>query len=100
MIKKFLIKQDGCIDKGCSLDWENKEYKNFDDFLKTLSHRKRKKIRQERKRVDGYNLKILRKLGANISEEDLCFMYECYCQTYALHHFITLPNKRFFYYIA
>ena len=94
--QKILNKAGWMHRQGVQFRWENKEYKNFDDFLKTLSHRKRKKIRQERKRVNDYNLTILRKLGANISEEDLCFMYECYCQTYALHHSSPYLTKDFF----
>jgi predicted N-acyltransferase len=94
--QKILNKAGWMHRQGVQFRWENKEYKNFDDFLKTLSHRKRKKIRQERKRVDGYNLTILRKLGSNISKEDLCFMYECYCQTYALHHSSPYLTKDFF----
>ena len=51
--QKILNKAGWMHRQGVQFRWENKGYKNFDDFLTTLSHRKRKKIRQERKRVDG-----------------------------------------------
>jgi uncharacterized protein len=33
--------------------WQNKNYTNFEAFLATLSHDKRKKIHQERKKIQA-----------------------------------------------
>ena len=36
------------IREGIQFHWENNNYKSFDDFLSTLSSRKRKQIKKER----------------------------------------------------
>lgn len=94
--QKILNKAGWMHRQGVQFRWKNKNYKNFDDFLSTLSYRKRKKIRQERKKIDGFNLTIEKKTGSKISEEDLCFMYRCYCQTYTQHHSSPYLTKEFF----
>ncbi len=45
----------------CQFHWRNVNYKHFDDFLATLSSKKRKNIRQERRKVaeSGVQLRIL-----------------------------------------
>ena len=95
--QKILSKEGWMQRQGVQFKWENKKYKDFDAFLNTLSQSKRKKIRQERKKVATYNLIIKRKKGFDISKEDLNFMYECYCQTYALHHSSPYLNRDFFF---
>ena len=37
--------------RGVQFRWQNHQYQNFEEFLNTLSHDKRKKIHQERKKV-------------------------------------------------
>jgi len=45
----------------CQFHWHNQNYQCFDDFLATLTAKKRKNIRQERKRVEksGVQLRVL-----------------------------------------
>ena len=45
----------------CQFHWHNHNYKNFDDFLSSLSSRKRKNIRKERKSIkqSGVSLRVL-----------------------------------------
>ena len=83
--------------KGVQFKWHNNSYETFDDFLETLSHNKRKKIKQERKKIERNGISIERKQGLNISSEDIDFFYECYCETYKLHHSIPYLKKSFFY---
>ncbi len=54
----------------CQFHWRNFDYKHFDDFLATLSSKKRKNIRQERRKVtdSGVQLRILD--GHTASAED------------------------------
>ncbi|WP_242671213.1 GNAT family N-acetyltransferase [Hylemonella gracilis] len=68
--------------------WRNREqqpHADFDDFLATLSQDKRKKIRQERRKVRdaGVSLRPLR--GQEISPQDWDFFYRCYEHTYLEH---------------
>ena len=46
------------VRQGIQFHWKNNNYKSFDDFLKTLSSRKRKVIKKERLCIDSNNLKI------------------------------------------
>ena len=40
------------IRQGIQFHWKNNDYKDFDDFLKSLSSRKRKLIKKERKCIE------------------------------------------------
>jgi len=60
-------------------------YRDFDDFLSRLAQDKRKKIRQERRRVQdaGVTFRWLR--GTDIQARDWDFFYRCYERTYLEH---------------
>ncbi|XP_002965170.2 uncharacterized protein LOC9659961 [Selaginella moellendorffii] len=51
---------------GVQYHWFNAGYKSFDDFLATLRHTKRKRIRQERKKIQDQKLKLKRLRGDDI----------------------------------
>ena len=82
--------------KGVQFKWHNDSYQTFNDFLQTLSHNKRKKIKQERKKIEKNGITIDRKQGADITSEDIDFFYECYCETYRLHSSTPYLKKSFF----
>jgi len=82
--------------KGVQFKWLNKSYKNFEEFLSQLSHDKRKKIKQERKKIQGLGLKIKKIKGPEIIEADLDFFYACYCNTYQEHHSNPYLTRNFF----
>ncbi len=67
--------------------WNNGEstYRDFNDFLSTLSQDKRKKIKQERRKVReaGVALRALR--GTEMTAADWDFFYRCYELTYLEH---------------
>lgn len=65
--------------------WENQTYPSFEAFLGSLRQEKRKKIRQERKKVSEAGVEFQALEGANISEADWDFFYRCYQQTYYEH---------------
>lgn len=71
---------------GVQFRWENKAYESFDAFLKTLSQPKRKKIRQERKKVTAQGVSCRTIKGADITQEEWAFFFRCYTQTYLEHH--------------
>ncbi|GAB1387325.1 GNAT family N-acetyltransferase [Melaminivora sp.] len=60
-------------------------YEDFDDFLRCLSQDKRKKIRQERRRVQqaGITFRVLH--GEQIQAADWEFFYRCYERNYLEH---------------
>lgn len=70
--------------------WQNRctqgqPWKDFEGFLSSLNQEKRKKIRQERRKVleAGVRFKTLR--GSEITAADWAFFYRCYERTYLEH---------------
>jgi hypothetical protein len=82
--------------------WKNKSpgYGDFEDFLATLSQDKRKKIRQERRRVSsaGVTFRVLQ--GRAISAQDWDFFYRCYERTYLEHDNAPYLSRDFFTHMA
>ncbi len=60
-------------------------YASFDDFLASLAQDKRKKIRQERRRVAEAGVTFRWSRGADITTADWDFFYRCYERTYLEH---------------
>jgi predicted N-acyltransferase len=79
--------------------WQNRHpvpYRDFEDYLAALTQDKRKKIRQERRKVREAGV-ILRALeGAAIGSADWDFFYRCYEQTYREHGNPPYLNRDFF----
>jgi len=70
--------------------WDNTSpqgqcFNHFDAFLASLSQEKRKKIKQERRRVADASVTFRTSVGTNISSEDWEFFYKCYERTYLEH---------------
>jgi predicted N-acyltransferase len=78
--------------------WHNaaEKYGAFDDFLKSLSQEKRKKIRQERKKVVEAGVTFRAVQGAAITREEWDFFYRCYERTYLEHGNPPYLNRDFF----
>lgn len=60
-------------------------FRDFDDFLASLNQEKRKKIRQERRKVRDAGVSFRTVQGAQISSTDWTFFYRCYERTYLEH---------------
>lgn len=91
------LKQAGWLQRnGVQFRWENAGFQHFDDFLSILSHDKRKKIRQERKKVVASGVVCKRIKGADISPEQWDFFYECYENTYIEHRSTPYLTPAFF----
>jgi uncharacterized protein len=68
------------IRDGVQYHWFNRGYASFDDFLATLTSRKRKSLRKERAAaVDGLEIRILR--GAEIGSSEWDAMWAFYQDT-------------------
>jgi predicted N-acyltransferase len=67
--------------------WNNSTegYPDFDSFLAGLSQDKRKKIRQERRKVREAGVTFRHAEGAAIAPQDWDFFYRCYERTYLEH---------------
>lgn len=66
----------------CQYQWYNNAYTSFDGFLGTLSSKRRKEIRRERRTVadNGLSIDILR--GDDISDRHWAVFYDFYCSTF------------------
>jgi len=82
--------------RGVQFHWENAGYADFDAFLATMSHDKRKKIKQERRRVREAGVTFRRKVGAEIADDDWRFFTRCYTLTYRAHMSTPYLNLAFF----
>jgi predicted N-acyltransferase len=78
--------------------WKNTNpgYANFDDFLMSLSQEKRKKIRQERRKVAEAGVTFRWALGRENTPADWDFFYRCYERTYLEHGNAPYLNRDFF----
>ncbi len=71
-------------------------YRDFDDFLMSLSQDKRKKIRQERRKVHEAGITFRWSRGTDISSKDWDFFYRCYERTYYEHGNAPYLSRDFF----
>ena len=86
--------------RGIQFHWKNNNYNTFDDFLKTLSSRKRKVIKKERLCLRKNNLTVKRLVGSDIKKEHWDFFYKCYSNTTGRKWGSTYLTKEFFYEIG
>ncbi|WP_144638910.1 GNAT family N-acetyltransferase [Bordetella genomosp. 13] len=84
------------IREGVQFHWTNPGYADMDQFLAAMSHDKRKKIRQDRKKVAAAGITYRWLTGAQIDAASLDFFYRCYCQTYYEHGNPPYLNDAFF----
>lgn len=92
-----LFEQVGWMKRhGVQFRWENEAYQTFEVFLQSLSHNKRKKIRQERRRVAQAGVVCHVVKGGDATEEDWDFFYQCYCATYDEHRSTPYLTRAFF----
>jgi len=65
--------------------WHNPGWRDFDDFLASLSQEKRKKIRQERRKVREAGVQLRAIHGPEMQAQDWALLQRCYAQTYWEH---------------
>jgi hypothetical protein len=76
--------------------WTNDGWQDFDAFLASLAHDKRKKIRQERRKVADAGVTFRWSRGADIASQDWEFFYRCYERTYYEHGNAPYLTRDFF----
>jgi len=81
---------------GVQFHWRNAGYQDFADFLAALTHDKRKKIRQERKKLADAGVTFVRKTGTAIEPRDWQLFFRCYEGTYRAHHSTPYLTRAFF----
>jgi predicted N-acyltransferase len=76
--------------------WQNPGYRDFNEFLSTLSRDKRKRIKQERRWVREAGIEFKCLTGDNATPEDWSFFASCYLHTLQLHNSPHQLNENFF----
>ena len=96
---------DACREAGLMLrhtvqfHWHNQApepYADFDGFLAGLAQEKRKKIRQERRKVSDAGVVFRHMQGSAITDADWDFFYRCYERTYLEHGNAPYLTRDFF----
>lgn len=82
--------------QGVQFHWQNRGYRSFDEMLASMTHDKRKRIRQDRRYVQEAGVRWRVSRGAAISDDDWAFFYRCYETTYAAHHSTPYLSAKFF----
>ncbi len=85
---------------GIQFHWENQGYADFAAFLAAFSHDKRKKIKQDRARVQAAGVTFRHLDGGSATPADWAFFYSCYANTYREHHSSAYLTAEFFLRIA
>lgn len=85
---------------GVQFHWENPGYRTFDDFLGAFNHDKRKKVKQDRRKLASAGVTFTRSVGEAISASDWNFFYRCYQNTYRAHGSTPYLSRDFFHRIG
>jgi len=64
------------VRKDCQFHWHNQDYSDFDSFLNTFSAHKRKKVRQDRRRVADAGITFRRVRGRELDESAWRLAYQ------------------------
>lgn len=84
--KQALAEAGYMLREGVQFHWDNPGYADFEAFLSSMKMDKRKKIRQDRRRVQDAGIVFEHLPGGGISAEVLGFFYRCYVSTYHAHY--------------
>ena len=76
--------------------WQNQGWSDFDAFLASLQQEKRKKIKQERRRVADAGVQFQALRGQEIGRAEWDFFYACYERTYLEHGNAPYLSRSFF----
>ena len=91
------LRAQGLLERrGVQFHWRNAGYADFEAFLAALSRDKRKKIRQDRRRVAEAGVTLRRVSGREASAADWDFFTQCYRRTYREHRSTPYLNRKFF----
>ncbi|MBI1188710.1 MAG: GNAT family N-acetyltransferase [Alphaproteobacteria bacterium] len=80
---------------GVQFHWFNQGYRDFQDFLESLSSQKRKNLRKERANAHAA-CEIVTLTGAEITERDWDFFFDCYMDTGSRKWGSPYLNRAFF----
>jgi uncharacterized protein len=82
--------------KTLQFHWRREGKKNFSEFLEGMRHEKRKKIKQERRKIAEAGISFRLVVGSQATEADWDFFFLCYTRTHILYNSPQAFNRDFF----
>jgi uncharacterized protein len=82
--------------QGLQYHWQNRGYRDFQDYLNALTSRKRKQFRKEREQVAAQGIDFVWLEGAQVTEAQWDFVYACYSNTYHIRGQSPYLTRAFF----
>jgi hypothetical protein len=92
----LLVEQGMMLRRTVQFHWRNAGYADFEDFLRRMTQPRRKKIRQERRRVLEAGVSCRWLEGRAIDRKHWEFFNRCYRRTYAEHRSSPYLSLEFF----
>ncbi|MGA7593760.1 MAG: GNAT family N-acetyltransferase [Gallionella sp.] len=93
----LLMQQQGMmLRQDVQFHWQNPGYSDFDEFLSALSRDKRKRIRQERRKVQEAGIHLQCITGDNATADQWTFFASCYAHSRQIHNSPPALNEDFF----
>lgn len=81
-LSQLLIQNNFHQRQSVQFNWHNNNYTSFNDFMASLTARRRRSIRKERSKILKQGVQLKRISGKNLTTADIRFFYTCYQQTY------------------
>jgi len=66
----------------CQYHWRNQGYQSFDDFLQRCTAKRRKTLRRERRYVTDAGIRLERRLGGSLTDQEWGWAHEFYVSTF------------------
>ncbi|MBP5978829.1 MAG: N-acetyltransferase [Halomonas sp.] len=82
--------------EGVQFQWRDPGFGDFDGFLASLTSKRRKMIKRERRLVAEQGLTLVRLEGEDLTPEAMTHFYRCYSMTYLERGRAPYLNKAFF----
>ncbi len=92
----LLEKAGFLLRKDCQFHWQNRDYRDFDEFLATFTSAKRKKARRDRRKVRDQGIHFRRLKGAALDNETWSIVYALIARTFMLRGSLPYFNQAFF----
>ena len=91
------MQQEGMmLRQAVQFHWTNPGFADFDAYLAAMSHDKRKRIKQERRKVQEAGITFERLSGAALNEAHWAFFERCYANTHLQYNSPPALNLDFF----
>lgn len=81
---------------GCQYHWQNHNFNNFDDFLATMTSKRRKEVKRERRKVQEQNIILEQRDGREFDQALWSIVYRFYLNTHDKHWGWATITEEFF----